>query len=216
MGSERDSRILTLPNVISLARLACAPVFVWLLADDHLLAAAALLAVLGASDWVDGWIARHFDQGSDLGKVLDPVADRILLLVAAIALLIQGSVPIVVGVLVLARELLVSVAALVLAAAGARRIDVQWVGKAGTLALMFAFPLFLWADAIHGAGHDAVLATAWFFTVCGLGLSYYAAFTYVPIAREALREGRRNRTAGPAGGAAVESASTTGERSVAR
>ena len=185
---------MTLPNVISLVRLACAPVFVWLLADDQLLAAAGLLAVLGASDWVDGWIARRFDQGSDLGKVLDPVADRILLLVAAVALLVQGSVPLVVGVLVLARELLISAAVLVLAAAGARRIDVQWVGKAGTLALMFAFPLYLWADAIHGNVHDLVLVAAWFMAISGLVLSYYAAATYVPLARAALRDGRTQRT----------------------
>jgi cardiolipin synthase len=195
MGTDGGSRIVTVPNVISLVRLACAPVFVWLLADDHLLAAAGLLAVLGASDWVDGWIARRYDQGSDLGKVLDPVADRILLLVAAIALLVQGSVPLPVGVLVLAREVLVSVAVLVLAAAGARRIDVQWVGKAGTLALMFAFPLYLWADAIHGNAHDVVLAAAWFMAVSGLLFSYYAALTYVPIARDALRDGRDARAA---------------------
>ncbi len=195
MGTDGGSRIVTVPNVISLARLACAPVFVWLLADDDLLAAALLLAVLGASDWVDGWIARHFDQGSDLGQVLDPVADRILLLVAAVALVVQGSVPLVVGVLVLVRELVVSVGVLALAAAGARRIDVQWVGKAGTLALMFAFPLYLWADAIHGDAHDLVLAAAWFMAVCGLVLSYYAALTYVPIARHALREGRDERGA---------------------
>jgi cardiolipin synthase (CMP-forming) len=184
------ARIVTIPNVISLARLACAPVFLWLLVDDELLAAAALLAVLGASDWVDGWIARHFDQGSDLGKVLDPVADRILLLVAAVALLVQGSAPVVVGVLVLVREVVISVAVLALAAAGARRIDVQWVGKAGTLALMFAFPLFLLADAVSGAGHDAALVAAWIMAVSGLALSYYAAVTYVPLARAALREGR--------------------------
>jgi cardiolipin synthase len=196
MSDDRGSRIVTIPNAISLARLACVPLFVWLLADDELLAAAGLLAVLGATDWIDGWIARRFDQGSDLGKVLDPVADRVLLLVAAVALLVQGSVPLVVGILVLAREALVSVAVLALAAAGARRIDVQWVGKAGTLALMFAFPLFLWADAIHGDAHDAVLATAWFMAVCGLVLSYFAALTYVPIAREALREGRGAHTAG--------------------
>ncbi len=190
MGTDAAARIVTVPNVISLIRLACAPVFVWLLAEDELLAAAALLAVLGASDWVDGYIARHFDQGSDLGKVLDPVADRILLLVGAVALLVQGSVPIVVGVLVLLREAVISVAVLALAAAGARRIDVQWVGKAGTLALMFALPLYLWADAISGTAHDVVLVAAWFMAVCGLALSYYAAATYVPLARTALRDGR--------------------------
>src|SRR6476646_5338696 len=107
--TDSGARIFTIPNLISLVRLACAPVFVWLLVEDELLAAAALLAVLGASDWVDGWIARRFDQGSDLGKVLDPVADRILLLVAAIALIVQGSVPLVVGILVLAREAVVSI-----------------------------------------------------------------------------------------------------------
>ena len=89
----------------------------------------------------------------------------------------------------LVRELVVSVAVLALAAAGARRIDVQWAGKAGTLALMFAFPLFLWADAIHGTAHDVVLAAAWFMAVCGLVFSYYAALTYIPLARAALREG---------------------------
>src|SRR3954463_5238005 len=102
MGTDPKARIVTVPNLISVVRLLCVPVFVWLLADDELLAAAALLAVLGANDWVDGWIARRFDQGSDLGKVFDPVADRILLLVAGIALIAQGSVPLVIGVLVLA------------------------------------------------------------------------------------------------------------------
>lgn len=187
--TERDQRILTIPNVISVLRLLCAPLFVWLLVDDHGIAAAAVLAVLGVSDWVDGWIARHYDQGSNLGKVLDPVADRVLLLVAAVALLIDGSVPIVVGVLVLVREAVVSIAVLVLAMAGARRIDVQWAGKAGTLSVMFAFPLFLWADNID-RGHDVVLGAAWFFAVVGLALGYYAAITYLPMARQALREGR--------------------------
>jgi cardiolipin synthase len=191
---EREQRVVTIPNLISIVRLLCAPVFVWLLADDQGVAAAAVLAVLGASDWVDGWIARHFDQGSNLGKVLDPVADRVLLLVAAIALLVDGSVPIVVGVLVLVREAVVSVAVLVLAMAGARRIDVQWAGKAGTLSVMFAFPLFLLADNIT-TGHDLALAAAWFFAVVGLVLGYYAAITYLPIAREALHEGRAHRPA---------------------
>ena len=85
------------------------------------MAAAVLLGVLGATDWVDGWIARRFDQGSELGKVLDPTADRILLVAAGVGLLIDGAVPLWVGIVVLAREALVSVAVLLLAAAGARR-----------------------------------------------------------------------------------------------
>src|SRR4051812_24477850 len=137
MGTDAKAKIVTVPNLISVVRLACAPVFVWLLADDELLAAAALLAVLGASDWVDGWIARRFDQGSDLGKVLDPVADRILLGGAGVALMVGGGVPLVVGIVVPAREAVVGVGVLARGGAGARRIDVQWVGKAGTLALMF-------------------------------------------------------------------------------
>ena len=183
--ARREDRIVTLPNVISVIRLACVPLFVVLLANDEEMAAAALLAVLGATDWVDGWIARHYDQGSNLGKVLDPVADRVLLLTAAIALIIQGSVPLVVGILVLARELIVSIAVLALAAAGARRIDVQWSGKAGTLAVMVSFPLFLLADAIT-TGHDLVLVLAWGFVIPGLALGYYALIEYVPLARRAL------------------------------
>ena len=191
---EREQRVVTIPNIISVVRLLCAPVFVWLLADGQGVAAAVVLGVLGASDWVDGWIARHFNQGSNLGKVLDPVADRVLLLVAAIALLVDGSVPIVVGVLVLVREAVVSAAVLLLAMAGARRIDVQWAGKAGTLSVMVAFPLFLLADNIS-TGHDLALAAAWFFAVVGLALGYYAAVTYLPMAREALHEGRTHRPA---------------------
>jgi cardiolipin synthase len=189
---EREQRIVTVPNLISVVRLLCAPVFVWLLADDREIAAALVLAVLGASDWVDGWIARHFDQGSNLGKVLDPVADRVLLLVAAVSLLVDGSVPAVLGGLVLFRELAVSVAVLGLAAAGARRIEVQWSGKAGTLSVMFALPLFLLADNIS-TGHDLVLAAAWFFAVVGLALGYYALLTYLPMSRDALRQGREGR-----------------------
>jgi cardiolipin synthase len=160
-----------------------------LLARDEKIAAALLLGVLGATDWIDGWIARHFDQGSELGKVLDPTADRILLLCAGVALLIDGSLPLWVGIVVLARELVISIAVLVLAAAGARRMDVQWAGKAGTLALMFALPGFLLADAISEL-RVPILVVTWVFTIGGLVLSYYAAIAYIPQARAALREGR--------------------------
>ncbi len=193
----RDRGVWTIPNAISLARLAGVPVFLWLLlADDRPLAAGILFAVLGATDWVDGYIARHFDQGSEIGKILDPVSDRVMLIAGAVGLLISGDVPIWVGVVVLAREAMLSVVTLVLAAAGARRIDVQWVGKAGTLALMFALPLFVLANALDpSATRDVIEVITWLFTIGGLALSYYAAALYIPMARTALRDGRAAREA---------------------
>ncbi len=194
----RDRGLWTVPNAISAVRLLCVPVFLWLLfGADRPVAAVILLAALGASDWVDGYIARHFDQGSEIGKVLDPTADRALLVAGVVALLIDGSVPVWVGVVILAREVAISAAAIALAAAGARRIDVQWVGKAGTLALMFALPMFLLAETIDpGAGRVVLLVATWIFTIGGLVLSYVAAAGYVPLATEALREGRSARRVG--------------------
>ena len=190
------SRVWTIPNLISLVRLLCAPVVWWLLfAADEPWAAAILLGALGASDWIDGWIARRFDQGSELGKILDPTADRILLLSGVLALLIDGSVPAWYGVLVLAREILIAVVTVVLAVAGARRIDVLWAGKAGTLAVMFSLPAFLAASITHGWFHDLCVLVAYGFAIPALGLSYYAAARYVPEARRALREGRASRDA---------------------
>lgn len=198
----KESRVLTVPNAITVVRLLCLPWFLWLVfAEDDLVAAGILLAVLGATDWVDGWIARHFDQGSDLGKVLDPVADRVLLIAAGVALLVEGIVPLWVGVLVLARELVISIAVLWLAARGARRIDVQWVGKAGTLALMFALPGFLFVEGLSdGFLRDLIWLATWCFTIGGLILSYWAAAGYVPLARQALRDGRAARLAGTGSG----------------
>ena len=197
MGSTLEGRIITIPNVISVVRLLCVPLFVWLLfGPEDRIAALVLLGVLGATDWVDGYIARHFDQGSDLGKILDPTADRILLLVATLALVIDGAVPAWLGIAVLVREAVISIATLALAAAGARRIDVQWAGKAGTFALMFAFPGFLWLSAISPSTgyYDALEVATWVCAIVGLVLSYYAAAMYVPLARQALREGRADAT----------------------
>jgi cardiolipin synthase len=185
-----EERVLTVPNVLSLVRLACVPLFVWLLfGRDDRAAAAYLLAVLGATDWVDGYIARHFDQVSNLGKVLDPVADRLLLLVGVLGIAIDGSVPLLIAVLVLVREATVSVATLVLAALGARRIDVTWWGKAGTFFLLFAFPLFLVSHASVG-WRDTAGAVAWLCVIPGLVFGYVAAAGYIPLARRAFRAGR--------------------------
>ncbi len=195
MGQAR-AKVLTIPNFISVARLLCVPVFLWMLWEPHPArrGAAFLLAALGATDWVDGWIARHFNQGSELGKVLDPTADRVLLVAAAVALLTQG-LPIGVDVIlwvILAREVLVAIATIALALAGARRIDVVWAGKAGTLALMMALPMFLIADAAHSV-RTVFDFLGWGFAIGGIVLGYFAAAKYVPAARAALREGRSAR-----------------------
>jgi cardiolipin synthase (CMP-forming) len=188
-----DDRILTVPNVISVVRLCCIPVFLWLLfSQKNRGAAAVLLAVLGATDWVDGYIARRFDQGSTLGKIIDPIADRLLLGVGVVALIIDGAVPWWFGGLVLFRETVVSLAVLSLATMGARRIDVTWVGKCATFGLMTAFPLFL-ASRSTFSWNDIARFAAWIVGIPSLVLSYRAAWGYIPLARNALREGRNGR-----------------------
>jgi cardiolipin synthase len=193
--SSHDRGLWTVPNLISVLRLLGIPVFLWLLlGEDKPLEAGILFAVLGATDWVDGYIARHFDQGSEIGKILDPVSDRVMLIAGALGLVISGDVPLWVGIVVLFREAALSIVTLVLAAGGARRIDVQWVGKAGTLALMFAFPLFVLVNELDpSVGRDVIELVTWVFTIGGLILSYYAAALYIPMARDALREGRAAR-----------------------
>jgi cardiolipin synthase len=187
------ARWWTVPNAITAVRLLCVPLFVWLLFGAHRQSAAAvLLAVLGATDWVDGFVARRYGQVSTLGKVLDPAADRILVATAVICTMVAGAVPIWFGVATLAREILVSALVLLLASLGAARIDVLWVGKAGTFGLMFAYPAFLLG---HGtaAWQDPIRAFAWVAGLAGLVLAWIAAVSYLGPARRALRDGRAAR-----------------------
>jgi cardiolipin synthase len=194
-GEPGDDRILTVPNAITLVRLLCIPVFLWLLFGAHRqTAAAVLLAVLGATDWVDGYVARRFHQVSTVGKVLDPAADRLLVGTAVIAIMIHGAVPIWFGTATIVREVAVAAMVLVLAALGAERIDVLWVGKAGTFGLMFAYPAFLLGDGT-ASWQTPVRVIAWVAGIGGLSLAYLAAFSYVAPARRALAAGRAGRRA---------------------
>jgi cardiolipin synthase len=188
-----QDRVLTVPNLITTVRLACIPIFVWLLFGAHeQTAAAVLLAVLGATDWVDGFVARRFGQVSTFGKVIDPAADRLLVGTAVISIMVYGAVPLWFGIATIAREILVSVMVLTLAVLGASRIDVLWVGKAGTFGLMFAYPTFLlsYGDATWQAPFKVI---AWVTGIVGLGLAWWAAGSYIGPARKALRQGRAAR-----------------------
>lgn len=188
-----EDRVLTIPNVISLVRLGCLPVFLWLLFGvENRAAAAWLLAGLGTTDWIDGYIARRWNQVSTLGKILDPVADRLLFFVGVGGILADGSVPVWFAWMVLVREFSVGAVTVVIALLGARRVDVTWFGKAGTFGLMVAFPLFL---ASHStlSWHETAATLAWVAGIPGLIFSYLAWGLYVPIALRALREGRAAR-----------------------
>ena len=185
--------MLTIPNGVTAVRLASVPVFEWLLFGAHRQTAAAiLLVVLGATDWVDGFLARRLHQVSTVGKVLDPTADRILVGAGVVSVIVAGAVPLWFGVATLAREGLVSVAVVTLAALGSERIDVLWVGKAGTFGLMCAYPTFLLAHG-HAGWQSPFHVIAWIFAIPGLALAWVAAAAYVPAGRRALARGREGR-----------------------
>jgi cardiolipin synthase len=190
----RLDRVVTIPNVLTVARLACVPVFVWMLARPDRAGwypAALLLGGMGITDFADGYVARHLHQVSTVGKVLDPLADRILVGTAGISILVVGAVPLWLGLVTLSREALVAAGFLYVAAAGGRRMDVQWAGKAGTFGLMCALPLFL-AGHARDDWHQVALVLAWVAAIPALVLGWYAAITYVPMARQALAESQKS------------------------
>lgn len=187
------SDIRTVPNLVTFLRLLCVPLFLWLLfGAERQFSAAVLLAVLGATDWVDGWLARILDQHSAFGKAFDPVVDRIMFVVAIVAMLIDRSVPLWFGIAVLAREVVVSAMALLLEARGAERIEVSWWGKASTFGLMFALPMYL--AAASGVGDpDVWWAVATAIGVPSLIAHVWSGVGYVPAVVESLRAPSQTR-----------------------
>ncbi len=199
-SSAGEDRVLTIPNAVTAVRLACIPVFVVLATGSGrsgLFPAAALLAVVGATDWVDGFLARRLGQVSTVGKVLDPLADRLLLVTAAVTIIAIGAVPVAVAVIALVREGAVAVGFLYVAFAGGRRMDVRFVGKAGTLLLMVALPFFLAGHSTIG-WHRAAIDVAWVAVVPALVLGWYSAAAYVPAARRAIADGKAEKARGQA------------------
>lgn len=186
-GLFSDGRVLTVPNAMSVVRLACIPLFLWLLfGRDDRVAAAFLLGGLGATDWIDGYIARRFDQVSELGKVLDPTADRLLFIVGIVAIVIDGSAPLWFCLAVVVREVLVGATMVICTLAfDMQRFDVTYWGKLATFLLMFTFPGFM-LGATDFPAHQFFLAAAWIMGVPGLVLSWYTAIAYVPLIRAHL------------------------------
>jgi cardiolipin synthase len=173
----------------------------WLLfGTGHRAIAAWLLATLGATDWIDGFLARRLSQVSNIGKILDPVADRLLVIVGLLGVAAAGGVPWWFAGTTLARELIVSVMTVTLAALGASRIDVLWWGKVSTFALMTTFPLFLLTTNDHhaplAAWQHVVRDATWVVGLSGLALAWVVLAGYVRPALNALRVGRSARRVG--------------------
>jgi cardiolipin synthase len=176
---DLPDRVWTLPNALSVLRLLGVPVFLWLLLgpeEDGW--ALVILMVSGFTDWLDGKLARWLKQGSRLGALLDPAADRLYIVCTLVALALREIVPVWVVVLLLGRELVLGVMLLVLRRYGYPPLQVHYLGKAATLLLLYAFPVLLIAD---GEGPLAAVAEpfAWALTIWGTALYLLAGLFYV-------------------------------------
>ncbi len=188
--------IWTIPNAFTLLRLLLLPVFLYVLFGlENRAAAALLLGGLSTTDWVDGYLARRLGQVSEFGKVFDPTVDRLLFVVATIAIIIDGSIPLWFALAVLFREVAVGLMmAIATVVYKMPRIDVTYLGKVATFLLMFAVPGFLMGNS-DIAGADAFQVAAWLVGIPGLILSYWTGIAYIPQVRRAVTEGAAARSA---------------------
>jgi cardiolipin synthase (CMP-forming) len=188
-------RVLTIPNGISAARLAGVPVFLWLVLGPRTATAdywaVGLLIAAGLSDWLDGKIARAFNQASRLGQLLDPAADRLYIVSTIVALAVRQIIPWWLVAVLAVRELTVGVAlALLKRRAGYGTLQVSLVGKAATLCLLYAFPLLFLGDH-PGWGGTLARVIGWAFATWGTVLYWWAAMLYLAQVRNLVSRGMR-------------------------
>jgi cardiolipin synthase (CMP-forming) len=180
-----SDRILTIPNLVSFARIVGVGFFWWvLLGADRIALAAWLVFIIGWTDWVDGYLARKLGQVSKLGKALDPVADRLMIASAVIGGLIVDVVPTWIGVPLLVREILMAAVTLILAAKGKGTLEVRYAGKLATFLLYGSIPAFYLAAGDVLAG--LMRPVAWVTGVAGVALYWYVGLLYLGDAAKAL------------------------------
>jgi cardiolipin synthase (CMP-forming) len=181
-------RVLTIPNVISIIRLAGVPLFLWLIlvpkADGWAL---AVLMLSGISDYLDGYLARKLNQTSRLGQILDPVADRLYILSTVVGLAVRDIIPWWLALLLPLRDVFLWGLVPFLRTRGYSALPVHFLGKAATANLLYAFPLLLLGD---GEGLLATLADVfgWAFAIWGTGLYWWAGFLYAWQVRKLLAD----------------------------
>nr|WP_240487334.1 CDP-alcohol phosphatidyltransferase family protein [Actinomadura flavalba] len=192
--------MLTVPNLLSFARLLGVPLFLWLILTEQDAAALVVLVVAGLSDWLDGKLARALNQTSRLGIVLDPAADRLYILATLIGLTVRDIVPPWLIVLLVAREVSIFPIWPIMRRLGyAGTLPVHFVGKAATMCLLYAFPLLLLGD-YDGPVATGAKVVGWSFAIWGTALYWWGALLYWEQTRRLLVAARRARTAPPAVG----------------
>jgi cardiolipin synthase len=173
------NRVLTVPNVLSVIRLALVPVFLWLLLVEHAYAwATGILMFTGASDWADGKIARLMNQSSRLGELLDPAVDRIYVITIPIAFALRHLVPWWFVIVLIARDAILAATLPALRSRGLTSLPVTYIGKGATFALMSGFPLILLGQ-FDGLWSRVVLAIGWGFTIWGFALYLWSFVLYM-------------------------------------
>ena len=179
------AELWNVPNVISLIRLALIPVFVWLVVIAEYGWAGVLLGVIGSTDWIDGYLARKLGQVTEVGKFLDPLADRLAVVVAVVAGLISGVLPAAFAITLIVREVLIGIGAIYGWTKGVTKLDVRWLGKAATLLLYVSITLFYMGV---GFDIDLLVVAAWVTGVPGLVMYYWVAVEYMADMRKAIAD----------------------------
>jgi cardiolipin synthase len=188
-----NGEVLNIPNLLSFLRIALVPVFLWLLLEELFLAAITVLAVAGLTDFLDGFLARKLNQTTKLGKMLDPVADRLYIFATLLALSATGYVPWWLAGLVILRDFLMLVSLPILASVGYRSLPVHYLGKASTFALLYSFPLLLMGKIFTEAAF-IITPIAWAFALWGVALYWWSGFVYLWQLVLLIREERQKTT----------------------
>ena len=181
-----SGRVWTIPNVLSFLRLGSVPVFLWLFIKGHENAAVIIYAVGAGTDFLDGWIARKTNSVSELGKLLDPLADRVFIIALAIALVERETLPLWLAVSIFARDALLLAAFPIMERRKIERIRVNFTGKTATAALLFGLTALAWSEtSFAGAAAGEWLGMG--FTVFGAVLYWVAGTMYAVEAVKKLK-----------------------------
>jgi cardiolipin synthase (CMP-forming) len=185
MPDRASSAIVTVPNLLSFLRILLIPVFVGLIVHRPTTTEGLILfAAVVATDWVDGWVARRTGQVSELGKILDPTADRLAIAAGLIALVVRGVFPLWAASLILVRDAAILIVGAWVLAGTRIRLEVRFVGKVATFTLMMAIPWIAWGNLGLPLA-EAALVAGWTTFVIGIVESYVAAGAYLGDIRRA-------------------------------